>query len=109
MYVACSIKQMFVFAFWWKPGIYAFLSIPSCNVCFTFELLSYIINIVTPYNSSINKDLCIQETKNKKKKNYQKKLSESGPLKFLPRIIFVVITSEPQKDKVLSETLVSPF
>lgn len=106
MYVACSIKQMFVFAFWWKPGIYAFLSIPSCNVCFTFELLSYIISIVTPYNSSINKDLCIQETK---KKNYQKKLSESGPLKFLPPIIFVVMTSEPQKDKVLSETLVSPF
>jgi len=43
------------------------------------------------------------------KKNYQKKLSESGPLKFLPRIIFVVMTSEPQKDEVLSETLVSPF
>jgi hypothetical protein len=65
MYVACSIKQMFVFAFWWKPGIYAFLSIPSCNVCFTLELLSYIISFVTPYNSSINKDLCIQETKKK--------------------------------------------
>jgi len=43
------------------------------------------------------------------KKNYQKKLSESGPLKFLPHIIFVVMTSEPQEDKLLSETLVSPF
>lgn len=38
MFVACNFKQMFVFAFSWKPGIYAFLSIPSCNVCFTFEL-----------------------------------------------------------------------
>lgn len=39
--VACNFKQVFVFAFLGAGKRFcAVLSFPSCNVCFTFELLS---------------------------------------------------------------------